>query len=105
MFLAEAQGLGVPVVATHHAGIPEGIVDGSAGLLSAERDVPQLAANILHVLGDDALHADLSRRGVELVQREFDLSLQTQALESIYDTVAFGVSDQAKSFCKARATA
>jgi glycosyltransferase involved in cell wall biosynthesis len=105
MFLAEAQGLGVPVVATHHAGIHEGIVDGSAGLLSAERDVPQLAANILRVLGDDALHADLSRRGVELVKREFDLSLQTQALESIYDTVAFGATDQGKSFCKARATA
>jgi colanic acid/amylovoran biosynthesis glycosyltransferase len=105
MFLAEAQGLGVPVVGTRHAGIPEGIVRGHHGMLSDERDVHELAVNIQRLLNDDALHADVARRGVALVQREFDLRCQTQKLEAVYDSVVAGASAQAKSFARARATA
>jgi colanic acid/amylovoran biosynthesis glycosyltransferase len=105
MFLAEAQGLGVPVVATRHAGIPEGIVRGHHGMLSDERDVTGLAVNIQRLLNDDALHADVARRGVALVQREFDLRRQTQRLEAVYDSVVAGATAQAKSFASARATA
>jgi colanic acid/amylovoran biosynthesis glycosyltransferase len=104
MILAEAQALGVPVVGTRHAGIPEGIVDGYAGLLSDERDVPGLARNIVRLLQDDVLHADLSRRGVELVQQAFDLHHQTAQLESVYDAVLAGASARLKTCCRARAT-
>jgi glycosyltransferase involved in cell wall biosynthesis len=105
MILAEAQALGVPVVGTRHAGIPEGIVDGHAGLLSDERDVCGLARNLKRVLQDDALHADLSRRGLELVHHEFNLRHQTGLLESIYDTVLTSASLQPSTCFTARATA
>jgi glycosyltransferase involved in cell wall biosynthesis len=115
MVQLEAQCMGVPVVATRHGGIPEGIVDGHAGLLSDERDVPGLARNILRLLQDDALHAGLSRRGVQLVQQEFDLRQQTAQLEMVYDAALRGadaVYDAVravapvplKSCCSARAT-
>jgi glycosyltransferase involved in cell wall biosynthesis len=105
MILAEAQALGVPVVGTRHAGIPEGIVDGHAGLLSDERDVSGLARNLKRVLQDDALHADLSRRGIELVLHDCNLQLQTEQLESIYDAVLTSASLQPSTCFSARATA
>ena len=91
MVQLEAQCMGVPVVATYHGGIPEGIVDGPSGLLSDERDVPALAHNILRLLQDDALHTDLSRRGIQLVQQHFNLSQQTAQLEFLYDAVLAGI--------------
>jgi glycosyltransferase involved in cell wall biosynthesis len=105
MVLAEAQALGVPVVGTRHAGIPEGIVDGHAGLLSDERDVCGLARNLKRVLQDDALHTDLSRRGIELVRHECNLRYQTDQLESIYDTVLASPGLQPSTCFSARATA
>jgi colanic acid/amylovoran biosynthesis glycosyltransferase len=96
MILAEAQGLGVPVVATRHAGIPEGIVDGEGGLLSDERDARSLAMNILRLFEDEELYTSVRRRGAELVLREFDLKRQTERLEAIYDGVLSGRPDQGK---------
>jgi len=101
--LAEAQALGIPVAGNRHAGIPEGIVDGHAGLLSDEGDVNGLARNILRLLQDAALHADLSRRGIELVRNEFNLQQQAGQLESIYDALL--ASHQPNVCFSARATA
>jgi len=103
MILPEAQALGIPVVGNRHAGIAEGIVDGHAGLLSEERDVSGLARNILRLFQDAALHADLSRRGIELVRNDFNLRQQTGQLESIYDAVL--ASRQPSTCFSARATA
>jgi colanic acid/amylovoran biosynthesis glycosyltransferase len=44
--LLDAQATGMPVIATTHCDIPEEVIDGKTGLLSAERDVPTLAASI-----------------------------------------------------------
>ena len=105
MVLLEAQGMGVPVVATRHAGTAEGLIDGQAGLLSDERDVAGLARNIARLLQDDSLHADLSCRGAEMIQRGFDLQHQTAHLESIYDAVlARRVVVPLNNCCNARAT-
>lgn len=41
--LLEAMAGGLPVVATHHGGIPEVVRNGETGLLRAERDAPALA--------------------------------------------------------------
>jgi colanic acid/amylovoran biosynthesis glycosyltransferase len=88
MIVAEAQAMGVPVVGTRHAGIPEGIVDGFRGMLSEEGDVHGLARNIARLLNDEDLHADLRLRGIQFVRDRFNLRKQTLALESIYDAVA-----------------
>jgi glycosyltransferase involved in cell wall biosynthesis len=103
MILIEAQALGVPVVATRHAGIPEGIVDGNAGMLSDERDIHGLADNIVRLFADRALHEDLSRRGVDLVRHNFDLHRQTDQLETIYDRVLNVPSAHPKSSLSALA--
>jgi glycosyltransferase involved in cell wall biosynthesis len=87
MVLLEAQAMGIPVVSTRHAGIPEGILDGERGLLCAEFDVPALAQHITHLLTDNGLWNDHHQRGPEFVREHFSLLRQTELLEEIYDLV------------------
>jgi glycosyltransferase involved in cell wall biosynthesis len=82
--VVEAQAMGLPVVASDHAGISEAIVDGQTGLLAPERDVAMLTAHILRLCADPSLRsalADSARRDVEL---KFDIRNQTAALEDMY---------------------
>jgi len=44
LVLQEAQAVGLPVVATIHGALPEGVLPGRAGFLVPERDVDALRA-------------------------------------------------------------
>lgn len=56
----EALSSGVPVVASKIGGIPEVVADGETGFLCAPGDVVEMAAAVLRLLGDSALHARMS---------------------------------------------
>jgi glycosyltransferase involved in cell wall biosynthesis len=84
----EAAALGLPVVSTHHSGIPEAVLDGETGLLSAEGDRVGLAANLSRLLGDEGLREKLGQQARALMVARFDLRTQTARLEEIYDEVA-----------------
>lgn len=58
----EAMACGVPVVAFANTSLPE--VVGDAGLLVPDGDTDEMAEQVLRLLRDDTLAADLSRRGV-----------------------------------------
>jgi len=75
----------LPVVATHHSGIPEAVLHGETGLLGAEGDRAALARNIEHLLADEALRERLGGAAREHVAARFDLARQTAVLEKIYD--------------------
>jgi colanic acid/amylovoran biosynthesis glycosyltransferase len=51
----EAMAMGLPVVASLSAGIPEAVVHGETGLLGAEGDRVALASNLRALLGDAEL--------------------------------------------------
>jgi glycosyltransferase involved in cell wall biosynthesis len=87
MVMLEAQAMGIPVVATRHGGIPEGILDGEHGLLFDERDIAGLADRIISLLVDQRLWDDHHQRGPAFVREHFDLSYQTALLEDIYDSI------------------
>lgn len=57
---AEAQACGIPVVASRIGGLPYVVDDGESGLLVDVGDEPGFAAALDRILGDPALHADLS---------------------------------------------
>ena len=71
-----------------HSGIPEAVVDGETGLLSAEGDRVGLAANLSRLLGDERLRDRLGQQARALMTARFDLTKQTARLEDIYDEVA-----------------
>lgn len=82
--LLEAQGMGVPVVSTLHAGIPEAVADGVTGTLVPERDSEKLAAAILRLLEDQDLWQRYHLATQAHIDRQFDLHKQTARLEDIY---------------------
>ena len=84
----EASACGVPIVATRHGGIPEAVLHGETGLLSAERDDAAMAEHLDALLADRGLAERLGKRGRELVCEQFDLHKQTARLEDIYDRYA-----------------
>ncbi|AMW28506.1 glycosyltransferase [Arthrospira platensis] len=83
----EAQAMGLPVVSTYHAGIPEAVIDGETGFLSPEGDVAGLAESILRLFNDAELWQKLSQRSREHMEANFNRDRQTRRLEEIYTTV------------------
>lgn len=49
--IMEAMGIGLPVISTNVAGVPEMVDEGETGFLTAERDVPAFAAALERILG------------------------------------------------------
>lgn len=87
MVFLEAQALGRPVVGFRSGGIGEAVSHGETALLSEERDVDALAADLSRVLGDLDLAQSLGTAGAERVRRLFDIRIQTESLEALYDEV------------------
>jgi glycosyltransferase involved in cell wall biosynthesis len=86
--ILEAAAYGLPAVSTFHSGIPEAVVHGETGLLSAEGDHKTLAAHLRRVLTEDGLRDRLGTAARAHVEANFDLAKQTLLLEDLYDSVA-----------------
>jgi colanic acid/amylovoran biosynthesis glycosyltransferase len=84
--ILEAQALGVPVVATRHAGIPEVVEDGVTAFLAPEHDVDGLAAAIIS-LSDPALRARMGEAGRAFVERQHDIAVLNRALVARYQAL------------------
>lgn len=85
--LMEAMATGLPVIATHHAGIPEVVDHLQSGLLVPERDVVALASAIARLARSPRLWREWGLMGRSKIQREYDLDRQARRLEDIYDCV------------------
>lgn len=86
--IAEAQAMGIPVVASIHSGIPEILIDGETGILAPERDFEGLAKGISVLLGDAAMWQRFHHVALARIAEHFDLRKQTGLLEEIYTRVA-----------------
>ena len=85
--ILEAQAAGLPVVATHHAGLPEGVADRETGLLVAEGDIGGLARALQSLLRDTERREAMSRAAVDHAKEHFDLRRQATRLEALYDEI------------------
>jgi glycosyltransferase involved in cell wall biosynthesis len=79
--IMEAMAFGVPVVATHHAGIPEIISDKVTGLLAPEADAGALAEAILTLKNEPDLANRLRGEAYADVRARFDAARQSALLE------------------------
>ncbi|MDJ0702079.1 MAG: glycosyltransferase [Leptolyngbyaceae cyanobacterium MO_188.B28] len=83
----EAQAMGLAVVSTLHAGIPEAVIHEETGFLAPERDVEKLADYCLRLLKDPELRNRFSATGREHVENNFNRHRQTRVLENIYQDI------------------
>ena len=86
--LMEAMALGVPVVATRVAGIPELVEDGLGGLLFTPSRWDELAACIERLLTDEPLRVSLAEHGKRKVANEFDVTKSAQIMAALFDEEA-----------------
>lgn len=81
--IIEALAMGVPVVATALAGIPDLITHNQTGLLVPPDNPTQLATAIRRMLEDDGLRIRLAQAGRQKVEKEFDLAESAHKLETL----------------------
>jgi colanic acid/amylovoran biosynthesis glycosyltransferase len=82
--ILEAQALGLPVISTRHADIPNVVIPGVSALLSDEQDIPGLAANILRLLKEPDSWARMGEAGRRQVEENHDVARETPRLETRY---------------------
>jgi glycosyltransferase involved in cell wall biosynthesis len=87
MVLLEAAATGVPVIGSRVGGIPECILEGRTGFLVPERDSGALAERMGELLEDPVRRRRMGTEGRALVERRFDIHRQTEALETLYDSL------------------
>ena len=85
--IREAAACGLPVIGTHHAGIPEIIDDQVTGFLVPERDAEALAASMLILTDESETRKTMGLAGRHKMEQEFDLYEQVKLLERHYDSV------------------
>lgn len=73
--LKEKMATGLPVVATHHGGIPELVIDGENGYLVPERDPPALAAAIARLADAPDDRARFGQAGRRKVVETYERSI------------------------------
>ncbi len=83
--LLEAQATGMPVVSTWHNGIPEGVLHDKTGQLAKTKDSDDLAEKIIYLLDNPELWPEYGRSGRNLIENNFNLELQLEKLEKIYE--------------------
>ena len=88
MVFLEAQALRTPVISFRSGGVVEAVEDGVTGLLCAERDVENLAANMAELLENDSLRHHIGSSGRQRVESLFDVRKQCAELELIYARIS-----------------
>jgi colanic acid/amylovoran biosynthesis glycosyltransferase len=87
--LLEAMASGLPVLATHHGGIPEAVTHGQSGYLVPEGDAPALAQAALDLLADSSRYQTMAASARAEVSTKFERGAQTAILETYYDEAAW----------------
>jgi glycosyltransferase involved in cell wall biosynthesis len=76
----EAMAEGLPIVATRHGGIPEAVVAGTTGMLVAEGDVADMAAQIVRLAANPDLRWRLGYAGWERAREHYTWESEQKAL-------------------------
>lgn len=81
--LMEAMAIGLPVVSTFHAGIPELVHDGKSGLLVPEKDVVALMEKIEYLLAHPDECVRMGKVGRAYVEKEHNTIIANNVLEKL----------------------
>ena len=83
--ILEAMACGKPVVATHHKGCEDAVVDGQTGYLVPVRAVGPLAERIVALLDDAALRARMGQAGRRRVEQHYEIDHCTRTIVGVLE--------------------
>jgi len=87
--LQEAQACGLPVIATDHGALAEGIVVDQSGFLIPERNAEALADRLSYLIEHPQIWPGMGRKGREFVTEHFDVrALNGRLVELFASTIA-----------------
>lgn len=82
--ITEAQATGMPVISTFHADIPEVVLHEKTGVLSPEREIDALEANLEWLVTHPECWEEMGLRGREHIEKEYNVEIQGRKLEEVY---------------------
>ena len=85
--LLESLAMGVPVVASNIAGVPEAVKDGETGGLVEAGDREQLAAAIINLWRDQNRYAAMQQNGRMLIEEQFDKQKQFERFLTYFNEI------------------
>ncbi|MBN1416363.1 MAG: glycosyltransferase [Bacteroidales bacterium] len=85
--LMEALAVGLPVISTKHAGIPELIENGKNGFLIPERDSDALAEKISILYDNQKLRNEFSYKGRIKIEQDFDVEKLNDQIVKIFNSL------------------
>ena len=85
--LQEAQACGLPVVASDHGPLPEGLLHGKSGFVVPERDADALAERLAYLASQPETWPAMGAQGREFVQRNYDIHDLNLQLVQIYRSI------------------
>lgn len=83
--ILEASAAGLPVISTHHAGIPDVIEHGKTGYLVDEHDVDKMAHYMLHVLENPKLAMVMGQNGAKNISENFSVKKHLETLDEVIE--------------------
>jgi colanic acid/amylovoran biosynthesis glycosyltransferase len=88
--LKEAMAMGLPVIATHHGGIPELVEDGVSGFLVPERDADAIAEKVSYLIEHSDLWPQMGWAGRRYVEENYNIDKLNDKLVDLYRQVLAG---------------
>lgn len=82
--ILEAQAMGMPVISSYHADIPNIVVPGRSALLSGERDWKSLADNITYLLENQSEWEAMGETGRTFIENHHNITNEVYSLEDKY---------------------
>lgn len=83
--ILEAQALGIPIISTYHADIPNVVLPGISAMLCEERNIRSLADNILWLMKNQKYWEEMGRKGAEFISESHDIVKEIELLEEKYE--------------------
>jgi colanic acid/amylovoran biosynthesis glycosyltransferase len=84
----EASAAGLPIIGTHHNGIPEVVADGETGLLVDEHDYGTMAEHIVALARDPERRRAMGRAGMARAAERFTVEQMIDRVLSLHEEVA-----------------
>jgi glycosyltransferase involved in cell wall biosynthesis len=75
--IIEAMAVGLPVISTYHAGIPEQVIDGKTGFLVNEGDVDTYSKKIIDMIGMDTTEFSINARSHIVSNYNIDIEVKS----------------------------